>query len=456
MSRKLESKGFNRRSLLRGVMGGGAVYMGLPILDAFLDINGKAFADGAKLPVRFGTYFWGLGLTDTPAGGTRWVPKKTGLGYDIAPELEAFAALKDKVSVFSGFRAIPDGKANLVHWSGHASILSGSAPSRTGSFDSPSFDTKIADAIGRGTRFKTIDVDASTSRKPVSYSTRTGSTFASPDVTPLALYQRLFGEGFQDPNSDNWQPDPSIMLRQSVLSAVKDQRKALMSSVGKDDQIKLDQYFTAVRDMENQLAVGLQKPEKCEACVPPKAPQELPHAASVDIVNKNTKLMGRLLAMGLACNQSRCFNFVHTAGTSETYIAGESKIYHQITHDEPTDSKLGYQIKTSELAELVMKGFGEFLTEFDNVKEGDGTLLDNTLICAFSDTGYAKIHSIENIPMFLAGGAGGKHKAGQHIHTTGESVTRVSLTAMQLVGAPVGEFGTGTMKTANPITDVMA
>jgi len=58
--------------------------------------------------------------------------------------------------------------------------------------------------------------------------------------------------------------------------------------------------------------------------------------------------------------------------------------------------------------------------------------------------------------MFLAGRAGGKHKAGQHIATKGESVTRVSLTAMQLVGAPVGEFGSGTMKTARPITEVIA
>ncbi len=456
MSKKLTSKGFNRRTLLRGMLGGGAVYMGLPVLDAFLDINGKAYADGAPLPTRFGTYFWGLGLTDTPAGGTRWVPKKTGFGYEVTPELQSFAALKDKVSVFSGFRAIPDGRANLVHWSGHASILSGIAPQKVGSFDAASLDTKVADAIGKSTRYKVIDVDASMSRKPISYSTRSGATFASPEVTPVGLYQRLFGEGFQDPNSDNWQPDPELMLRQSVLSAVKDQRQALMSSVGSDDKIKLDQYFTAVRDMENQLAVQLQKPEKCEACVIPKSPGEAPRAASVDVVNSNTKIMGRLLAMALACNQSRCFNFVHTGGTSETYIAGESKIYHQTTHDEPTDAKLGYQIKSSELAGLVMQGFGDFLAEFDGVAEGDGTLLDNTLIFAFSDTGYAKIHSIENIPMFLAGGAGGRHKAGQHIHTTGDSVTRVSLTAMQLAGAPVGEFGVGGMKTANPVTEVMA
>src|SRR6187402_3053168 len=75
----------NRRSVLRGMLGGGAVYMGLPALDAFLNGNGTAFANGAKLPVRFGTYFWGLGLTDTPTGGSRWVPTKVGLGYEITP-----------------------------------------------------------------------------------------------------------------------------------------------------------------------------------------------------------------------------------------------------------------------------------------------------------------------------------------------------------------------------------
>ncbi len=447
---------FNRRSFLRGMLNGAAVCVSFPLLNRFLNGNGTAFADGMRLPVRFGTYFWGLGLTDTPTGGTRWVPSKTGYGYEIMPELESLSPVKDKVSVFSGFRVIGDERPNLVHWSGHASILSGIAPAESGRFDGPSFDAKIADAIGTGTRFKVIDIDASASRQPVSYSTRTGVTFATPETTPLALYTRLFGAGFQDPNSDNWKPDPSIMLRQSVLSAVKDQRQALMAGVGKDDQVKLDQYFTSVREMENQLAIQLQKPEHCEACVTPTAPKDTPRSATVDAVRANTKALAKLLAMGLACNQTRVFNFVHTAGTSETYLPGESKIYHQITHDEPTDAKLGYQPETSKLAALVMQAFGDFLIELDAVKEGEGTVLDNSLIMAFSDTGYAKIHSIENIPMFLAGRAGGRHKAGQHIHTTGESVTRVSLTAQQLVGAPVGEFGSGSMRTARPITEVVA
>ncbi|HEY9216751.1 MAG TPA: DUF1552 domain-containing protein [Phenylobacterium sp.] len=444
---------FDRRSLMRGLLGGAAVCVGVPALDMFLDGNGKAFADGAKLPTRFGTYFWGLGLTHTPAG-TRWVPTKTGAGFEITPELEPLAAVKEKVSVFSGFRVIGDGRPNLVHWSGHASILSGVAPAKTANFDAPSFDTAVADALGVGTRFKVLDV--SPNGKPVSYSTRTGRSFATPEYTPMSLYARLFGEGFQDPNSPDWRPDPSIMLRQSVLSAITDQRKALLSDVGRADQVKLDQYFTSLREMENQLTIQLQRPEKCEACVVPGKPAEPKHSASIDVVNANTKTMAKLLAMGLACNQTKVFNVVHTPGASETYIAGDSKIYHQYSHDEPTDAKLGYQPNTSKLAGLVMQGLGEFLTELDAIKEGDGTLLDHTLVMAFSDTGYAKIHSLENIPMILAGGANGRHKGGQHIASQGESVTRVSLTAQQLVGLPVGEFGQGAMKTSRPITDVMA
>jgi hypothetical protein len=105
---------------------------------------------------------------------------------------------------------------------------------------------------------------------------------------------------------------------------------------------------------------------------------------------------------------------------------------------------------------LVIQGFGTLLTELNAIKEGDGTLLDNMLVMGLSDTGYAKIHAIENIPMLLAGNAGGKHKAGQHIRGAGDPVTRVSLTAMQLVGAPVGEFGTNTMKTSRPVSEVIA
>lgn len=440
----------NRRTVLRGAIGGLAVGVALPTLDMFLNGNGTAYAQGAKLPVRFGTYFWGLGLTPG-----RWVPKTTGPGYELTPELESIGALKDKVTVFSGFNTITDGKPNLVHWTGHGGILTGVAPTKDKIFDLPSFDTAVADAIGGGTRFRSIEITPFGSER-LSYSTRTGSSFNTPETSPIALYTRLFGEGFQDPNSGTWKPDPQVLLNRSVLSAVSEQRKALMASVGAADRAQLDQYFTSVRAMENQLSVELQKPAPALSCLVPKKPEDLPVSGRIDVVNRNNKLMAELMAMALACNQTKVFNVVHTSSTSEAYLPGDTAIYHLHTHDEAVDPKLGYQPISSKLAGLAFSGFPDFLRALDAVREGDRTLLDNTLVFGLSESGWAKIHSVDNIPMFFAGGAGGRHKAGQHIAGNGDPVTRVSLTAQQLLGMPVGDFGVGGMKTAKPVSEVMA
>ena len=315
---------FNRRSLLRGLVGGSAIGVGLPALNIFLHGNGLAWADGSRLPTRFGTYFWGLGLTDTPQGGTRWAPKKTGKGYEETPELKSFADIRHKVSVFSGFRVIGDGKPNIVHWSGHTSILSGFAPGLDRQMDGPSFDTKVGDFLGASSRFRQIDLSAC-GLASANYSTRTGRTFATPELTPISLYSRLFGEGFQDPNDANWKPSPDVMVRRSVLSGIADQRQALLADVGKEDQQKLDQYFTSIREVENELSLQLQQPEKCESCVVPKRPDPTPKAVTLDVVNGNAKMMAKLLAMGLACDQTRVFNMVHSPGSSITYMAGDTK-----------------------------------------------------------------------------------------------------------------------------------
>jgi Protein of unknown function (DUF1552) len=444
------AKKFSRREVLRGALNGAAVMVALPTLDMFLNPNGVAYADGAQLPTRFGTYFWGLGLTPG-----RWVPNTVGAGWELTPELQSLQGLEKKVSVFSGFRVLLDGRPNIQHWTGQGAVLTGRAPARVGAFDLASLDTAAAAQLGGGTRFRSIQITPFGNPK-LSYSTHTGTSFNTPDASPLALYQRLFGEGFQDPNSDSWKPDPNIMLRKSVLSAVTDQRQALISQAGYDDRIKLDQYFSSVRQMEEQLTVELQQPAKAEACSVPKAPAELKRSGQIDKVNSNNKIMAEMMAMALACNQTKIFTVVHTSATSETYLPGDSDIYHLHTHDEPVDTQLGYQVISSQLAELSFRGFSDFIRALDAIKEGDGTLLDRTLVLGFSDTGYAKIHSTDNIPLFLAGATRGKHKGGIHVVGNGDPVSRVSLTAQQIIGMPVGEFGVGSMKTAKTVSEVVA
>ncbi len=446
---------FTRRSLMRGMLGGTAVAVGLPTLDMFLNGNGNAYAEGAKLPTRFGLYFWGLGLTTKSDGTSLWVPTKTGKDWELTPELQVLERLKQKVSVLSGFNVPLDGRPNLVHYSAPAAILCGTAPAKQAGFDGPSFDVAVADAIGGGTRFRSLEWTPEGSARS-SHSTRTGKSFATPDVDPRQLYARLFGEGFQDPNSGTFTPDPQVMLRKSVLSAVGEQRRVLFEQAGAADRERLDQYFTSLRQLEQQMEIELQKPPPAEACVVPGAPPEGPVDRDIHVVNKNNKIMAQLTAMALACNQTRVVNAVHTQATSPVYLPGDPAIYHLHTHDEGVDAELGYQPISAKLAGLSFQGFVDFIEAIDDIKEGDGTLLDNTLVMGYSDTGYAKIHALDNIPAFLAGGAGGAHKAGQHVAGGGDPISRVVLTAQQMVGLPTGAFGTASMRTTQPITELMA
>ena len=104
---------FNRRRVLRGILNGGAVTVGLPLLNCFLNGNGTAMADGRPLPVRFGTWTWSLGMQKAI-----FVPKKTGLNYDLPEEIAAFAPIQKHMNLLTNFTAFRDNYENLCHYTG--------------------------------------------------------------------------------------------------------------------------------------------------------------------------------------------------------------------------------------------------------------------------------------------------------------------------------------------------
>ena len=118
----------SRRTALKGMLNGAGVVVGVPLLNAFLDGNGEAMAaTGAAVPVRFGTWFWGLGVNPN-----RWFPTKPGMGYDLPPELAPIAPLQHKISVFGKFNVPLDGAPNLPHASGGPAIRTGRALTAAG------------------------------------------------------------------------------------------------------------------------------------------------------------------------------------------------------------------------------------------------------------------------------------------------------------------------------------
>jgi len=444
----------SRRRVLRGMLGGAAVSVGLPFLDCFLDSNGAALAaTRTALPVCFGTWFYGCGLNPG-----RWEPKTVGPNYEFGVELQSLTPFKRKLNIYSQMSALLDGRPRGAHTVGPAVILQGTTPpTLEHSFNpEPSIDASIAEAIGRRSRFRSLEVTCT--GNPVStHSKRAGSAMNPSEISPLALYTRVFGPEFKDPNAASFTPDPAVMARRSVLSAVSEQTKRLMNQLGSADRAHLDQYLTSLRELEQQLDLELQRPAPLAACSAPAKPEATRIGTEVADVANNHRLFAKLLAHTLACDQTRVFNVMLTDGLSQLRFAGEANTQHLFTHEDPIDERLGYQPNVVRFVPTVLENFNVLLAELDAIREGDGTLLDRMLVLAYTDSGYAKNHTTDNIPMLTAGSAGGRMKTGIHFAAAkGDPVTRVSLTVQQAMGLAVSSFGTESNQTSKTITEVMA
>lgn len=441
----------SRRTALKGMFNGAAVAVGVPLLDAFLDGNGQALAaTGAPVPIRFGTWFWGLGVNPN-----RWFPDTPGKDYDLKPELAPIAPLRHKINVLGNFNVLLDGAPNLPHSSGGPAIRTGRALTAERGLPGESFDVTIGDLIGTRTRFRSLETTA-TGDPRNSLSGRGGGNLNPSEGSAAALYQRLFGTGFRDPNSAEFTPDPLVMARRSVLSGVSEQRQALESAVGAADRQKLDQYFTSIRSLENQLEVELTKPEPLRACSVPKSVAERAVNAEIENVVVNHQLMTDLLVMAMACDQTRVVNMMFNNGASSLTRIGSTITHHQLTHEEVLDNKLGYQPSATYFLTRIMDAWVYFVQALDKVQEGDRTLLDNSLIFAHSETEFAKFHTIDNIPMMTAGSAGGRMKTGIYVDGEGTPVSRVGLTLQQIMGVSVDRWGSKSMETSKTIGELVA
>jgi hypothetical protein len=437
----------NRRTVLRGLFQGAAVGVALPFLECFLNDHGTALASGAPLPVRFGTWFWGLGFTPGRAIA------KTSPQIEFLDECRALDPYKHHINYFSDFNTPLDGRVAAVHFTGWVAARTGTVP-LTRDILAPTLDTFIADEIGSTTRFRSLEL-ASTGDPNDSYTFRSAGGRNTAEVSPVAFYARVFGAEFADPNKADFKPDPSVMVRQSVLSAVADESRDFVKTLGSSDRAQLDQYFTSIRQLENQLDLQTQKPAPAEACRLPPRPADGPIGVELPTVLANHESLAKLLALAVACNQTRVFNMTYSQSLSMLRRPGSAFTHHVLTHDEPVDASLGYQREVAAMNVVSMQAFATFIEAFASIREGDGTLLDNTLIFANTDTNYARYHALDGVPIMTAGRAGGRIRTGLHIVGNGDPTTRVGLTAMQAMGLPIQSWGTNSMQTSKIISEIL-
>lgn len=430
-----------RRAVLRGLAYGGAISVGLPVLECMLDGSGKALADGTPLPKRFGVFFWGNGVRMA-----KYVPAATG-AYALTESLAPLMNVKDYVSIVSGYDIKTGNERG--HHAGCVGILSGApmlsqdpkgAPYAS-TFSAPSIDQVVAAGIGMTTRFKSLEVGISKSvttgeGTTLRYLSHNGPDNPNPpEYSPKALYTRVFGTGFSAPNQAPT-IDPRLALRRSVLSAVRDDATDLRKRLGKNDQIRLDQHFESIRALENQISSVEQAPPPPSSCT---APAPATDSAGDSKLTATNASMANLVALSLACDQTRVFSYMFSGsvgGTSYPELSINAN-HHTLSHDEA-----GEQPQVQKITVFIVQRLAALLEALKAVPEGEGNLLDNSVILASTDVSEGQPHSINNYPIIVAGGGGGALvHPGIHIKGNKGNASDVLLTLVQAMGLPVTEFG---------------
>lgn len=418
----------HRRAVLRGLLGGAAIAVALPPLEALL--GHRAHAAG-EFPKRFLLYFWGNGVQPQ-----RWIPVDEGAGWTPSEQLAPLAPVKDLITVVTGTE-VKTGNSD-AHFSGPAGFFTGRGvlkkPGDDWTFAGPSIDQVIAAAVGGDTLFRSLEVGVQPGLRGMSYN---GPDSVNPPESDLArLFERLFGPAFRQPGEDA-PPDPSLALRRSVLDSVMADAEALRKRLGAVDRARLDLHFTAVRDLELRIARLQADPPALASCTRPEEPPAIAPVDGRPQMSERARALADLTAMALACDQTRVLSFWYSDPVSDVLYPAATAGHHQLTHDEPGD-----QPQVNAIIQQIMGDLTYLVGALQAVPEGEGTLLDNTLLLATSDVSQGRTHQIDEYPIILAGTAGGALKTGFHYRShTKESTSHVALSVLRAMGVRVSAFG---------------
>jgi hypothetical protein len=449
------SFGLSRRAVLRG-LGGGVASLALPPLDAMLDNHGTAYADGTALPKIFGVFMWPDGVQPP-----HWVPADTGTNWTMTPQLQPLAAVKSDINILSGFNCKITG---TVHHAGTVGMLSGAPYVVVGSgsvttFSQPSVDVIAARSIGTKTPLRSLEVGVDNKDYPNEGTTGYALSHNGPmDINPAifspgALFDHAFpGAGLSGMPDAAAAKAAAIAAagRKSLLDAVVADAGDLRKRLGSRDRARLDEHLDGIRQLETRLAMPA---AAAGAGCPGMAARPGPVDPTSHVAL--SQAMSDVLALALSCDVARVFSYKyalwHTTTFTELAADGAKEDFHTYTHIEPGDQPLvGKHIV------LHMQQVAYLISKLKSVTVGAGTLLDQCAILFTTEVQEGRNHLTDNMPMIVAGRAGGALRTGQHIHAAGDNTSKVHLTLLNAVGVPATSFGAGPGLATDTVPDLLA
>lgn len=439
----------SRRTMLRGM---GAA-MALPALD--LMAPAKAAASAAKPPVRMACIYFPNGVwQDT------WIPEAAGADYALPYALEPLEGFKGDMNVFSGLDKAASRQGD-GHYAKTANFLTGEPVTKTTgkniSAGGISMDQLAAQELGHRTPLPSlelgidpvisgIDSNVGFTRLYGSYiSWRSATQPVAKEINPRFVYERLFG----GPDGQGESQKRRHKEYRSLLDVALEDAKQLRGKLGRDDQVKLDEYMESVRSVEKRIEFAMKpdprawKPEK-KAALPGAPDPEIPQD-----FQEHVKLMMDLMVLAFQTDSTRILSFMFAndvSGRNFSFVDGVRAGHHELSHHENKEDKIA---QYKRINRWHTGQYAYLLDRLRAIPEGDGNLLDNSMILFGSSISDGNRHDPNNLPILVAGKAGGAFKTGQHIASEKNTpLCNLYQTMLGGMGVETESFGdsTGVMK----------
>jgi len=431
-----------RRMFLRGM----GVTIALPLLDSMMPAM-SVLAKSPARPVKR------LGFVYTPNGATMsaWTPSGEGILDELSPTLSPLAPFREHVLVPTGLsqrQAESMGDGNGEHSRGQTVWLCGVHPKRTEGADvqaGVTVDQIAAQTICHDTPLLSIEMaleqnylvgNCDNGYSCVYWNTiswRTPTTPLPMEVNPRVVFERMFGDG-----GTPKQRLDQIREDRSILDSVKAAIAGLQGRLGPGDRTRLSEYLDSMREIERRIQVAEKQSGESPIALPDRP------VGAPESYDEYAKLMLDLAALAFQADITRVFTLLlGREQTNRPYpFIGVPEAHHSISHHQNDPVKLA---KAAKINTYHIQLLAYLADRLNQISDGDGTLLDHSMILQGSGLSNSDQHSHIDLPLVVVGGGGGSLKGGRHLRFPKDTpMNNLHLALLEKVGVPVEKFGDAT------------
>ncbi len=432
----LTSKSLARRTVLRGL---GAT-LTLPFLDAMLPAFSLRAHAAVKPVHRFQTFYVPNGMAMQ-----YWSPQGEGSAFELSPILEPLAPFRNQMLVLSGLRA----NWNYIHAGASGSFLTGTTRGGRNEVEviaDVSMDQLLARQFANDTQVASLEIamdppanaGACTGILSCAYthtiSWRSPTQPLPMEYNPRAVFEKLFGDSG---STDRAAREARLRQHKSILDSVAEKLARLKRELGPQDQVKVNEYTEAVRDVERRIQMA---EAQRDVDVPNlEQPQGVPPT-----FEDHLALMLDLQLLAFQSDLTRVISFmVGKEQSARPYPQiGVPEAHHPLSHHNDIPELIAHMSKINRYhTEL----FSRYLAKLRATPDGDGSLLDHTTILYGSGISNSTKHSGDNLPILVMGGGAGRLQGGRHlVYTDKPSMANLLLTLMDKLDVPVERIGGST------------